>query len=35
VRTLEEQGIDTGLDLFALKPVLAQAAEIRDRYSHA
>ena len=35
VRTLEEQGIDTGLDLFALTPVLAQAAEIRDRYRHA
>jgi hydroxymethylglutaryl-CoA lyase len=35
VRTLEEQGIDTGLDLFALTPVLAQAAEIRDRYGHA
>jgi hydroxymethylglutaryl-CoA lyase len=35
VRTLNEHGIDTGLDLSALTPVLAQAAEIRDRYAHA
>jgi hydroxymethylglutaryl-CoA lyase len=35
VRTLSEHGIDTGLDLPALTPALAQAAEIRDRYAHA
>jgi hydroxymethylglutaryl-CoA lyase len=35
VRTLSEHGIDTGLELSALKPALAQAAEIRERYSHA
>jgi hydroxymethylglutaryl-CoA lyase len=34
VRTLNEHGIDTGLDLAALAPVLAQAAEIRDRFAH-
>ncbi len=34
VRTLEEHGIETGLALPALAPVLAQAAEIRDRYAH-
>ena len=35
IRTLSEHGIDTGLELSALKPALAQAAEIRERYSHA
>ncbi|PYU24244.1 MAG: hydroxymethylglutaryl-CoA lyase [Acidobacteria bacterium] len=35
VRTLNEHGIDTGLELSALKPALAHAAEIRDRYAHA
>jgi hydroxymethylglutaryl-CoA lyase len=35
VRTLREHGIDTGLELTALKPALQQAAEIRDLYSHA
>jgi hydroxymethylglutaryl-CoA lyase len=35
VRTLSEHGIDTGLELPALMPALAQAAEIRDRYAHA
>lgn len=35
VRTLSEHGIDCGLDLSALSPALAQAAEIRDRYAHA
>jgi hydroxymethylglutaryl-CoA lyase len=35
VRTLNEQGIDTGLELAALTPTLARAAEIRDRYAHA
>jgi hydroxymethylglutaryl-CoA lyase len=34
VRTLEEHGIETGLALPALAPVLAQAAEIRDHYAH-
>jgi hydroxymethylglutaryl-CoA lyase len=34
VRTLREHGIDTGLELSALTPALAQAAEIRDRYAH-
>ena len=34
VRTLEEHGIETGLALPALAPVLAQAAEIRERYAH-
>jgi hydroxymethylglutaryl-CoA lyase len=34
VRTLTEHGIDTGLDLTALAPALAEAADIRDRYSH-
>ena len=34
VRTLSEHGIDTGLEPSALTPALAQAAEIRDRYSH-
>ena len=34
VRTLEEHGIETGLALPALAPVLAQAAEIRDYYAH-
>jgi len=32
VRTLSEHGIDAGLELSALTPALAQAAEIRDRY---
>ena len=35
VRTLSEYGIDAGLELSELTPALAQAAEIRDRYSHA
>ena len=35
VRTLNEQGIDTGIELPALTPALARAAEIRDRYAHA
>ncbi len=35
VRTLRAHGIDTGLELSALAPALAQAAEIRDRYAHA
>jgi hydroxymethylglutaryl-CoA lyase len=35
VGTLSEYGIDTGLELSALTPALAQAAEIRDRYAHA
>ena len=35
VRTLSEHGINTGLELSALTPVLARAAEIRDRYTHA
>jgi hydroxymethylglutaryl-CoA lyase len=34
VRTLEEHGIETGLALPGLAPVLAQAAEIRERYAH-
>jgi hydroxymethylglutaryl-CoA lyase len=34
LRTLEEHGIETGLALPALAPVLAQAAEIRDHYAH-
>jgi hydroxymethylglutaryl-CoA lyase len=34
VRTLEEHGIETGLALPALAPVLAQTAEIRERYAH-
>jgi hydroxymethylglutaryl-CoA lyase len=33
VRTLSEHGIDTGLDPSALTLALAQAAEIRERYS--
>jgi hydroxymethylglutaryl-CoA lyase len=35
IHTLAEHGIDTGLELSALSPALAQAAEIRDRYAHA
>jgi hydroxymethylglutaryl-CoA lyase len=35
VRTLAENRIDTGLDLSALAPALAQATEIRNRYAHA
>jgi hydroxymethylglutaryl-CoA lyase len=35
VRTLSEHGINTGIELAALTPALAQAAEIRDRYAHA
>ena len=35
VRTLSEHGIDTGLELSALTPALARAAEIRDQYTHA
>ena len=34
VRTLQEQGITTGVALPALAPVLAQAAEIREHYAH-
>jgi len=34
VRTLEEHGIETGLALPGLAPVLGQAAEIRERYAH-
>ena len=34
IRTLEEHGIETALALPALAPVLAQAAEIRERYAH-
>lgn len=34
LRSLEEHGIETGLALPALAPVLAQAAEIRERYAH-
>ena len=34
VRTLAEHAIETGLALPALAPVLAQAAEIRERYAH-
>ena len=34
VGTLSENGIDTGLELSALAPALAHAAEIRERYSH-
>ena len=35
VRTLSEHGINTGIELAALTPALAQATEIRDRYAHA
>jgi hydroxymethylglutaryl-CoA lyase len=35
VRTLAENGVDTGLELSALAPALAQATEIRDHYAHA
>ena len=35
VRTLSDHGIDTGLELSALTPALARAAEIRDRYAHS
>jgi hydroxymethylglutaryl-CoA lyase len=35
VRTLNDHGIDTGLELSALTPALARAAEIRDKYMHA
>jgi len=35
VRTLRAHGIDSGLELSALAPALAQAAEIGDRYAHA
>jgi len=34
VRTLEEHGIETGLALPGLAPVLAQAGGIRERYAH-
>jgi hydroxymethylglutaryl-CoA lyase len=34
VRALGEHGINTGLEPSSLAPVLAQAAEIRDRYAH-
>lgn len=35
VRTLSEHRIGTGFESAALTPALAQAAEIRERYSHA
>jgi hydroxymethylglutaryl-CoA lyase len=35
IHALRERGIETGLDLAALTPALAQAQEIRDNYSHA
>ena len=35
LHTLSEHGIDGGLDLSALTPALARAADIRDRYAHA
>ena len=35
IRTLNDHGIDTGLQLSALTPALARAAEIRDKYMHA
>jgi hydroxymethylglutaryl-CoA lyase len=35
ISTLSEHGINTGLELSALTPALARAAEIRDRYTHA
>jgi hydroxymethylglutaryl-CoA lyase len=35
VRTLTENGVDTGLELSALAPALSQATEIRNRYAHA
>lgn len=35
VHTLGEHGIDMDLELSALPPALAHAAEIRDRYSHS
>jgi hydroxymethylglutaryl-CoA lyase len=35
ISTLSEHGIDTGLELSALTPALARAAEIRDRYTDA
>jgi len=33
VRTLSEQGVETGLTLAGLTPVLVEAREIRDKYS--
>jgi hydroxymethylglutaryl-CoA lyase len=35
IRALRERGMETGLDVAALTPVLVQAREIRDNYSHA
>jgi hydroxymethylglutaryl-CoA lyase len=35
VRTLSDHGIETGLELSALTPALARAAEIRDRYAQS
>lgn len=35
ISTLREHRIDTGIELSALTPALAQAAEIRDRYARA
>ena len=35
ISTLSEHGIETGLELSALTPALAQAKEIRERYAHA
>jgi hydroxymethylglutaryl-CoA lyase len=35
VRTLAENGVDTGLELSALAPALSQATEIRKLYTHA
>jgi hydroxymethylglutaryl-CoA lyase len=35
VRTLAERGVDTGLTLAGITPVLVEAREIRDAYSHA
>ena len=35
VRALHEHGIETGLELSALTPALAQAKEIRESYAHA
>jgi hydroxymethylglutaryl-CoA lyase len=34
VRTLAEQGVETGLTLAGLTPALVDAREIRDKYSH-
>jgi hydroxymethylglutaryl-CoA lyase len=34
LRAFAEKGIETGLDLAALDPAIAQSQEIRERYSH-